>query len=493
MLKRILALTALILLVIVVLQTLTLPSSSESSSAAHQAVDVYHSALEMNRVTRQNELEAEIQPYRIAATAVTSLWPVAFLAFLAFGAWRGFHVVELATRGHYASQTAKYIHSQRPTPDTLTYSPSNTYSPQIHYRNDQQGMIEPPANPLQVPGFSQLLATGAIGADKPLLLGYTDEGALTGSWLDLYSSAIAGISGSGKTTTLRFLAGQAALHGARFCLIDPHADAGQESLAGTLKPLEPAFLRAPASNDKEILATVKYAQSRLEKRIKGQETDHSPIIVAVDEFTSLMRSERLAEPLGGLLEAIAQEGRKVGVFALLSGQIWTADRAGGSTLRDSLASAYVHRIKRRQAGFLLGMGDRLPDTSDLPPGQAMLLRTSGELARVTIPLTTEQDILAVAGKLGQPVTARYKPGTSQVRAVEAELVDTEPATGAQPATFTDQELAILALQRQGKTRKAIVAEVFGEQAANGNQFILKSREVDAVIAKFVQMHLGDVA
>jgi hypothetical protein len=387
-------------------------------------------------------------------------------------------LIETAPQAALAFHQAKQIAAgQQPTPQTV----STTYAPHVVYR--PQNELPPPSAPsqvIQVPAFAQLLASGAIGQGQPLLLGYTETGALTGGWRDLCSSAVAGISGSGKTTTLRFLASQSAMHGARFLVLDPHADAGQESLAATLMPLSGAFLAQPATTDKQILDVVKLAQNRLQGRIKGTESDRTPIIVACDEFTSLMRSERLTDPLGGLLESISQEGRKVGVFALLSGQIWSADRSGGSKLRDSLASAYVHRIKRRQAGMLLGMGDRLPDTSDLPAGQAVLLRTSGELARVAVPLTTQQDVLAVGTMLQKAPASPFRAPSAPLPRVTVE----SPHAGANQAPASQQEGEILTLLAAGKTPSQVVRELFG--VANGNAYASASREVAAVVSRLAQ-------
>ena len=266
---------------------------------------------------------------------------------------------------------------------------------------------EPAAGPAApAPTFAALLAAGIIAPTAPLVLGYTPAGALTGGWRDLYSSAVAGLSGSGKTTTLRFLAGQSALHGARFLVLDPHADAGEESLAGTLAPLAPVFLAPPAADDRAMLHALGDVQTELQRRLRGAPAT-PPIIVAIDEFTSLMARSTLAEPLAGLIEAVAQEGRKVGVFALISGQIWTAARTGSSALRDALASVYVHRSHRQQARLLLPVIDA-PRAERLPAGTALLMRTSGEVSEVTIPLTTAADMAAVGARLVTS-TARALP------------------------------------------------------------------------------------
>jgi hypothetical protein len=253
-----------------------------------------------------------------------------------------------------------------------------------------------------VPTFGELLDAGRVGHNNPLLLGFDVETAkpIEGTWKDLYSSAIAGVSGSGKTITVRFLAAQSALHAARWVLLDPHADAGDDSLAGTLAPLSNTFLCAPAMQPHAMLESVRLVADELDRRLAGRSAERFPLVIAADEFTSLMRGA-LAESLAALIERIAQEGRKVLVFALVSGQVWTAERTGGSALRDSLASCYVHRMKRRQANHLLQLGNELPETLNLPTGHALLYRTNGELIEVAIPNTTT-DIERVASLLATP-------------------------------------------------------------------------------------------
>jgi ABC-type glutathione transport system ATPase component len=107
------------------------------------------------------------------------------------------------------------------------------------------------------------------------LLGFDAETAtpIEGTWKDLYSSAIAGVSGSGKTTTVRFLAAQSALHAARWVLLDPHADAGDDSLAGTLQPLASTFLCAPAIQPRAMLESVKLVADELDRRLANRSAD----------------------------------------------------------------------------------------------------------------------------------------------------------------------------------------------------------------------------
>jgi hypothetical protein len=253
-----------------------------------------------------------------------------------------------------------------------------------------------------VPTFGALLDLGRVGKGNPLLLGYdlAEGGELTGSWLDLYSTVVAGMSGTGKTTTQRFLACQTALHGARFAIIDPHAGAAEDSLAGTLAPLQGAFVCEPASTDKAILEVVRYVADVGRRRIEGKDSDTTPLILWADELTSLLGRSAIGDDLAELLERIAQEYRKRFVFVCGSGQIWTAARAT-SELRDSFASVLCHRMKRSQARLLLPT-DEAEQVERLATGTAVLWRTSGETQTIAIPNTTAGDVSRVASLLATP-------------------------------------------------------------------------------------------
>jgi hypothetical protein len=392
---------ALVLLLVLVLRDVFDPLARAEREAAHW---------------RAQQRDLQLAPLDLLVAAGWRLVPLLFVAGAALvalrSAWRRWGGHEYIRAEH----VVRALEAQRPVlPHTLTYSPH--YAPQL--RAPLPALPAPDDGETQaspVPSFAQLLASGRVGRGNPLLLGFdTASGAeIVGSWLDLYSTAVSGMPGSGKTTSQRFLACQTALHGARFAICDPHAGAADDSLAATLAPLQAACVCEPASTDRAILEIVRYVADVGRRRVAGLDHDQTPLILWVDELTSLLGRSSVADELGVLLERVAQEYRKRAVFVCASGQIWTAARTS-SELRDSFASVLCHRMKRSQARLLLPT-DEAAQAERLGIGQAVLWRTSGETSTVQIPLTTAQDVQRVAGLLatGRPTA---QPVGSQVEAI----------------------------------------------------------------------------
>lgn len=95
---------------------------------------------------------------------------------------------------------------------------------------------------ISVPTFRELLTTKEIAFGKPMILGYENGLPRRGSFLDIYSAAVAGESGSGKTATLLFLIGSGLVSCLiRFVGIDPHYP-HPKSLGFKTKPLWEAGL-----------------------------------------------------------------------------------------------------------------------------------------------------------------------------------------------------------------------------------------------------------
>jgi hypothetical protein len=294
---------------------------------------------------------------------------------------------------------------QRPRSNVAKVPQHIVFSPTYHHdvrgvesHQEATRLPEPVITVSSVPTFSTLLEQGEFNNKKQLLLGYSEGKPLHGTWNDLYSCIIAGLSGSGKTTTARFIALQAAIKGASFLLIDPHGGSGEESLLQTLAPLESSFLCKPAIQPRDIEAVLNRANQELQNRLSDMTNRHSrpPVIICVDEVTSLMRKSQ-ADDISAMLQNISQEGRKVGVFALVMGQIWKSTTSGGTETRDSFASAIVHKMQRKQAQLLVPIEiARQVEVLDPKKGQAFFSSTRGDIIPVQIPNTTLGDAINVA-------------------------------------------------------------------------------------------------
>ena len=376
-----------------------------------------------------------------------------------------------------ADKVVELVRAERqqlpPALHTLTYHHAPKHAPPSQ-------LLAEPEDPAQeegeTPSMAELLARGRVGRGNPLILGYEGGRELAGSWLDLYATITAGLPGTGKTTTQRFFAVQTALHGARFAVADPHAGAADDSLAATLDPLRACYLCEPASDPRAILETVRYVADLGERRIRGQDTDRTPIILWVDELTGLLGRSDVGDQLAELLEKIAQEYRKRFVYLSASGQIWTAARTT-SELRDSFASVLCHRMKRSQARLLLPT-EEAAQVERLPTGSAVLWRTSGATSIIRIPNTTAQDVATAAGYLAGalppgvreasmrgPAGGLWTPTGSVPDAILAQA-STAPQRP-KPASAEAARAAVLFLS--GQDPAAIVLELRGVKSSDGGR------------------------
>ena len=374
------------------------------------------------------------------------------------------------------------------------YAPHVTYSPHISSQvtspNSGPGTVaDQGKEAAPIPSFAQLLESGRVGKGNPLVLGYTGEGALYGKWEDLYSVGIGGKSGSGKSWTAVFLLCQSMLLGSHVALIDPHAG-NDESMTTRLSPMKRTgrYLCEPAQDPKDIQDTVRLITGEVERRERAgrRRAELTPWVVVLDEYSTLMRGE-LVDLLGGMMEYIAQVGRKYNVFAMALGHIWKGTRTGGTEMRDSLASAYIHRIAPAQARYLTGLtADDLPGgLLELPAGSGYLLSTRGELTRVTIPQMSSDDLARVAGLLTDD--APTMPRLETPEKPERNQHDTEgkSVSGASEAVMlTPEERRIADLFFiQGLDVGQIVKELNPGKALKGTSYQQAAKPVQEAIRK----------
>ncbi len=373
---------------------------------------------------------------------------------------------------------------------------SYTYSPRIETTSAPPNQLQLPelvSAPPNVPTFGQLLDQGLIGPGKQLILGYRADTAeaITGDWEKLYSAGVGGMTGSGKSWVIAFLAGQSAAAGARIILIDPHAG-DPESLSNRLAGLAPSFMCDVASTPTDIENALKLASTKLENRRAGK-GGNWPILLICDEWTSMLRGK-----LGDLLTATAldygEQGRKYGCFAILGAQAWQVEAAGA--VRDRLASHYILRTRGDQFRYQTGLrsGSAPDDTLTLPPGQAYFLSTRGELVKVIIPQMTHADLMRLGSMVDQPArstpamgflapTQPLTPITASAetqRKHDGNTAETAPAY-VSTAPQSPEAARALALLHEGRDLPAIVKELRGVTPRSARPYMAALSEVTDLI------------
>lgn len=258
-----------------------------------------------------------------------------------------------------------------------------------------------------VPTFQQLLHTGEIAPGKPMILGYANGVPRRGSFLDIYSAAVAGESGSGKTITLLYLIGSGIVScSVQFIALDPHYP-HPKSLGFKTKPLWEKNVMRIATQKDDMLSALGDVEQTIDRRLKQIDTDTTPVVLVIDELVFLSKTS-IGGNIAQTMERISTEGRKCAVYLLASSQTWLAARTGeSSVVRDTLTSAYVHRIKPKQANLLLQDKEEVQKVKKLKDvGEVLLCPVNDDSVVCRIPYTTQQDMSFVSELVNRPVNSQ---------------------------------------------------------------------------------------
>jgi hypothetical protein len=262
------------------------------------------------------------------------------------------------------------------------------------------------------PPFAQLIETRELAHGKPMILAYVQGQPKRGSFLDIYSSAVAGESGSGKTATLLYLIACGLISEyIRFIAIDPHFP-HPKSLGAKTRPLWENGFMALASSDEEITQALQEVETTIFERIRQIDTTTHPVVLVIDEVAFLSKSQTVGRAVTHTMERVSTEGRKCDVYMLASSQTWLAARTGGnSAVRDTLTSAYVHRIKPKQANLLLQDKAEAEMVRQYVKraGDVLLCSVHDDPVVAQMPYTTEEDIKLVANMVNYPVNLPVTP------------------------------------------------------------------------------------
>ena len=379
-----------------------------------------------------------------------------------------------------AQLVALQIEAQRsfpPVPNNLTYSPRISYSNRI--QNDNPAPINDTTEPtgIEIPTFNDLLGDGHLGNNR-MLIGYNNEvKPLWDKLENMRSILICGKSGMGKSSGMRFLICQAILNGCNLIVMDPHGHVEERSLVASLAPLANHYAVAPAIEDNEILETARYANDQLQGRLKGRLPKDKPLLVVADEMTSII-NRGAGEEFATLIEAIAQEGLKVGVFAITANHIISSARMGGdSSLRASFPSALVYGIERKQASLVLPSG-YFDHVDTMPTGTAIWSAATGSIETVQVPNCTADDIQQFASMnpgTNTGTTLRTRRTMAEEKGVD--LVPTLVPTG--------KERQVVKAFTDGLSMKEITRTIYGVDS--GRAFNEKAKEIRTIVSKFVRI------
>src|SRR5690606_3329527 len=102
--------------------------------------------------------------------------------------------------------------------------------------------------------------------------------------------------------------------------------------------------------------TIKLVTTVARQRLSGQDQDKSPLILIVDELTSILARGNHRDELSDALGLIAQETRKVGVYAIAIGQQFQANLSP-SDVRNSFVSYLATRSRKDSARCASGSNE----------------------------------------------------------------------------------------------------------------------------------------
>jgi hypothetical protein len=358
-----------------------------------------------------------------------------------------------------------------------------------------QALLPPPT----ISTGRELLLSGRVAQELEqgyYLLGPSDDGNFKRiPCKKLFSTIIAGIPRTGKTTTVFWILTQVLVRGGRFFVVDPNKDyeseEGDRGLAGELEALAD-FMVFPAcvGTKQELLDRMRWMYRELLRRKQpGYIVKNSEAVLAImDEFNSVaqvLSTETVVivhdeEELNfaKTLALLEREGPKYGLAFMLIGHKWTKDDIGGDNAVRTNATTYLcHKMNdAHQADLLLkGKSDKI---LKLPVGAYLATGPQFEehATKIYTPMITARDIPVIRGLLS---TSRARPEHVQMTATARPISPTDDESGramnepGQPLAVTmegdglpeelrSKMLLVLQMDQQGNVSiNKIITEVWG--------------------------------
>lgn len=269
--------------------------------------------------------------------------------------------------------------------------------------------------------------------------------------IDYIHLLIVGPSGSGKTTALCHLIDNAP-SGTLIYALDPHAQFGEW----------PARVSEIVGNGRDyqaIDAKLVDLISTLNKRYNGVEGTAQKILIVADEWLSILDKCPNAKEF---FNVIGSEARKINMSLVISSISATVDDlAVSGAIRDNLAQLTLNRTLKSQN-----------------QGELKWSRKDTELVELPGPYRRAAMLPAPnKGEFNSPLFEEPKSTASIASEADFEPLDFD--AGPVPAV-DPTELKIFDLYQEGKSLRAIYAEVYGKPYTGGRQVA----ELRGILAKF---------
>lgn len=275
-----------------------------------------------------------------------------------------------------------------------------------------------------IPDFFSLWQNDKLPKDGKILLGFNAANGepVVSSFGEMYSTLIGGQPRSGKSTFVRFLIVQALLQGGKFVVIDPHVDAGQDSLAGSFEVINSKLYAPIARSTQDQLNLIELVKQEIKDRLSGKKKADFDLIFITDETGQMLSDPNTGKPLEELLGIIVNQAGKARVYAISIGQNFHS-RIVSTVVRNSYISIVSTYSRKEVARMLSGDQNFAELAETLQVGQIVLYKRHESMI-INVPNVTSRHVGLIAMEKqmltsGKVIDAEYSviPAT-QSRKVE---------------------------------------------------------------------------
>lgn len=222
-------------------------------------------------------------------------------------------------------------------------------------------------------------------------------------WDNIGLCGLVGMSGSGKTSTIRFLLAQMALSGTGIILIDGHGrmNSQTQTLAQSCESLSGAYIVPAAITDEDIIASIRLARDIAQARVDGKDNSRSHIALVIDEYVSIIdrMDQSTADFVTATMLKFATEYRKTEVKAFIAAHNWTKDFINSAAIRRSMNAVLLHRVSPDTVPLFTRNPIIRRNAPDMRVGEAYIIQAGADPIKVYIPKILVDDLKAVSHRV----------------------------------------------------------------------------------------------